>query len=103
MSDLGNADQISCPKLDEKPATNTERIRLFHHNLCPFSARARYTLSAKGIDFQTVFLDLNEKAGWHVAINGGSVPILETTQGDVIPDSGVIQAFANESRPDSGI
>ena len=34
-----------------KPSTNANHIRLYNHNLCPFSARARYTFSAKGIQF----------------------------------------------------
>lgn len=73
-----------------KPATNTQHLRLYHHNLCPFSARARYTLSAKGVVFQECITDLNDKAPWHVAFNGGSVPILETPSGDMIPESSIV-------------
>ena len=89
--------------VDEKPATNTNYHRLYHHNLCPFSARARYTLSAKGIQFQECFVDLHEKAKWHVAVNGGAAPIIETPQGVLIPDSGVISQYALESNPSGGI
>jgi len=34
-----------------KPATNTTHLRVYGHTLCPFVARARYTLSAKQIEF----------------------------------------------------
>jgi len=35
----------------EKPLTNTQYPRLYSHNLCPFSARCRYSLAAKGLQF----------------------------------------------------
>jgi len=33
---------------------------------------------------------VNEKAAWHLEINGGLVPILETPQGDLIVESSII-------------
>ena len=45
-----------------KPATNANHPRIYNHNLCPFSARARYTFSAKGIQFQDCQIDLYNKA-----------------------------------------
>ena len=88
---------------EPKPATNKNHYRLYGHNLCPFVARARYALSAKGVEFQECMVDLNNKAGWHKELNGGLVPILETPQGDLIIESGIIAQFALESKPDSGI
>ena len=40
---------------------------------------------------------LNKKAEWHLNFNEGMVPILETPNGDLIKESGVIMAFAHES------
>jgi hypothetical protein len=34
-----------------KPETNQNHLRLYGHNLCPYVARARFALSAKGIKF----------------------------------------------------
>ena len=74
----------------EKPVTNTEHLRLYDHNLCPFSTRCRYTLAAKGIKFQICSVDLNDKKPWHVAINKGQAPMLELTDGTIFADSGII-------------
>ena len=60
-------------------------------------------MSAKGIQFQDCQIDLNNKAQWHVDCNGGAAPIMETPQGDMIPDSGVIVNYALESSPSTGI
>ena len=35
----------------EKPPTNKNYLRLYSHNLCPFAAKARNALAAKGIEF----------------------------------------------------
>ena len=61
-----------------KPATNTNHLRMYGHNLCPFVARARYAFSAKQVEFQEVMVDLSNKAQWHLDFNGGFVPVLET-------------------------
>merc|ERR1712032_1606868 len=88
----------------EKPLTNKHYHRLYSHNLCPFSARCRYTLAAKGIKFQECNVDLNDKKPWHVALDGsGQAPILEFTDGYTISDSGIMQQYANEAGQGQGI
>lgn len=86
-----------------KPEVNTSHLRLYGHNLCPFTTRARYTLAAKGIPFQQCMVDLHHKGQWHSAFNGGTVPILETPQGDLIPETAIIMQYALESSPAGGI
>ena len=71
--------------------------------MCPFAARARYALAAKGIEFQRVETCLNKKADWHKAANGGMVPILETPEGELILESGVLMSFAHEMGGDKGL
>lgn len=39
-------------------------------------------------------MDLRNKAQWHKDVNGGFIPVLETPQGDLIPESAVIADFA---------
>ena len=78
-------------------------MRLYGHNLCPFVGRARYTLSAKNVEFQEVHVDLNNKAQWHKDFNGGMVPIMETPHGDMIPESGIVAQYAIEAKPEGGI
>ena len=48
-------------------------------------------------------MDLNEKAQWHIDFNGGSVPVLETTTGVLVPESGIIAQWALEHSPNEGI
>ena len=55
----------------EKPETNKSFLRLYSHNMCPFAERARLALAAKQIPFQEVFVDLSDKAQWHVDFNKG--------------------------------
>lgn len=86
-----------------KPATNANHYRLYSHNLCPFSARCRYTLSAKGVPFQECMVNLDNKPQWHLDFNGGAAPFLETPAGDLIPESGIIMQLALESNPAGGV
>lgn len=65
-------------------------MRLYGHNLCPFSCRARYAFAAKEIPVQLVETDLNSKAKWQVDFNGGFVPILETPDGKMFGESGLL-------------
>ena len=73
-----------------KPETNQNHLRLYNHNLCPFSARTRYTFSAKNVRFQNAEICLHNKAPWHVEANGGGSPLLEVPSGELIPESGII-------------
>ena len=86
-----------------KPATNTTYFRLYGHNLCPFDARTRYILSAKQVEFQECFLGLDNRGQWHKDFNEGKIPVLETPQGELIPESGIISQFAMETNPTGGI
>ena len=47
---LNTLERIRADGVD-KPPTNTNHLRLYSHNLCPFAARARYALAANGIQF----------------------------------------------------
>ena len=61
-----------------KPTPNTNHLRMYGHSLCPFVARARYTLSAKQVEFQECQLGLDNRGQWHKDFNEGKIPILET-------------------------
>ena len=62
----------------EMPAPNLKHLRLFGHLLCPFVERVRLVLSAQGIPYQDVQINLEKRTRWHYTMNGGFVPILET-------------------------
>jgi hypothetical protein len=53
---------IMSPGCQTKPETNSTHYRMYTHNLCPFATRARYAFALKEIPFQSVEMDLNEKA-----------------------------------------
>ena len=75
---------------NEKPPVNQNHIRMYGHNLCPFVTRSRWTYACKDVQFQEVFVDLNDKAQWHLDFNNGFIPVLETPAGDLIPESGIV-------------
>lgn len=81
---------ISAANNQIKQEVNKNHLRLYGHTLCPYVARARYGLVLKKVPFQDVQMDLNQKAQWHLDFNGGMVPVLETPQGDLIKESGII-------------
>lgn len=76
-----------------KLETNKNILRLYNHPLCPFAEKARLAFLAKNIKHQIVDVDASEKPDWFVE-QGGAVPILETTDGDLIPESDVLVDFA---------
>eukprot|EP00959_Pyramimonas_sp_CCMP1952_P208410 4359615-Pyramimonas_sp.AAC.2 len=86
-----------------KPELNKTSFRQYTHNLCPFAARARYAFAAKDIPFQEVHTNLDQKAQWHLDFNNGFVPVLETPQGDLIGESGILMTLAHELAPGKGL
>ncbi|CDW81451.1 glutathione s-transferase [Stylonychia lemnae] len=85
-----------------KPATNPNYLRLYGHHLCPFVEKARLALAARNVVYQNCEIDLSNKTEWHVAINGGFVPVLEFPDGTIIHESKVIMEYAEEAYPDQG-
>ena len=71
--------------------------------MCPFTERGRLALAAKGIPFQEVEIDLENKTPWHVEINGGLVPVVETPSGRTLIESRVIMDYIENAFPDKGI
>ena len=70
-----------------KPPTNKNYLRLYGHNLCPFDERCRIVMDLKGIEYQECYLNLDDKADWHLQANGGTIPVLETPEGKLLGDS----------------
>ena len=79
---------------------NKNYPRLYNHPLCPFAERARLALYAKDIKFQEVDIDLNHKPDWFLEV-GGTVPVLQTIDGNLLPESDVAIEYALAH--DSGI
>lgn len=47
-------------------------------------------------------MDLGKKTPWHLAINGGLVPVLELPNGTVINESKVLMEYVEDAYPESG-
>ena len=71
---------------------------------CPYCARVRITLAEKGVAFEVVEIDLDDRPDWIKATNppDGRVPILEE-EGVVIPESVVLNEFLEERYPEPAL
>jgi glutathione S-transferase len=74
-------------------------MRLIDAPRCPFCARVRIALAEKGIEYETVEIDLDNRPGWVYDLNAsGKVPILD--DGFVLPESAVIMEYLDERYPE---
>jgi len=69
---------------------------LYDADRCPYCARVRIVLAEKGIEHETVVVDLDDRPAWIYEKNPlGKVPVLE--EGDfVLPESAVIMEYLEE-------
>ena len=75
-------------------------MRLIDAARCPYCARVRLALAEKGLDYETVEVDLADRPQWLLELNppGGRVPVLD--DGFTLPESEVIMAYLDERYPD---
>ncbi len=78
-------------------------ITVYDAPRCPYCARARIVLSEKGVEYETVEIDLSDRPEWIYEKNPlGKVPILE--EGDfVLPESEVIMEYLEERYPEPAL
>ena len=80
-----------------KPRLNEKYVRLYGNPICPFVERTRLALASQNISYQFAMMDLNTKNEWHINMNGGTLPLMELTNGHVVPDSKNICIWANDN------
>jgi glutathione S-transferase len=75
-------------------------ITLYDADRCPYCARTRIALAEKGVEYETVVIDLEDRPAWIYEKNPtGRVPVLE--EGEfVLPESAVINEYLNERYPE---
>ena len=74
-------------------------LTLYDAARCPYCARVRIVLAEKGVEWETVEIDLENRPGWLYEKNpAGKVPVLEE-DGWVLPESAVISEYVNERYP----
>ena len=76
----------------------TEKLKLISHKLCPYVQRAVISLTEKGVPFERIDIDLDNKPDWFLKISPlGKVPVLQV--GDkVVFESAVILEYLDETQ-----
>ncbi len=75
-------------------------LTLYDADRCPFCARVRIVLAEKGLEYETVTIDLSDRPAWLYEKNPlGKVPVLEE-DAFVLPESAVIMEYLEERYPE---
>ena len=75
-------------------------LTLYDADRCPYCARVRIVLAEKGLEWETVVVDLRDRPAWLYEKNStGRVPVLEE-DGLVLPESAVIMEYLDERYPE---
>jgi glutathione S-transferase len=78
-------------------------ITLYDADRCPYCARVRIVLAEKGIEYETVAVDLDDRPAWIFEKNPlGRVPVVEEDT-FVLAESAVIDEYLNERYPDPAL
>src|SRR5439155_6271306 len=74
---------------------------LYTAERCPYAARVRIVLAEKGIAYDAVEIDLDDRPAWLYEKNPlGRVPVYEEDGGLVLPESRVIMEYLEERYPE---
>lgn len=77
----------------------TAQLKLISHKLCPYVQRAAIALTEKGVPFERVDIDLDDKPDWFLKLSPlGKTPVL-VASGRAIFESAVILEFLEETQP----
>jgi stringent starvation protein A len=75
-------------------------ITIYDADRCPYCARLRIALAEKGIEYETVEIDLSDRPSWLYEKNSlGRVPVLEEDD-FVLSESAVINEYLEERYPE---
>ena len=78
-------------------------ITLYDAARCPYCARVRIVLAEKGVEYETVEIDLADRPAWLYEKNPrGKVPVLEEDD-FVLPESAVIMEYLEERYPEPAL
>jgi glutathione S-transferase len=77
---------------------------LYTADRCPYAARVRIVLAEKGLAYEAVGIDLDDRPGWLYDKNPlGRVPVYEEDEGLVLPESLVIMEYLDERYPEPAL
>jgi glutathione S-transferase len=75
-------------------------LTLYDADRCPYCARARIALAEKGVEYETIEIDLSDRPAWIYEKNSmGRVPVLEEDAW-LLPESAVIMEYLEERYPE---
>ncbi len=78
-------------------------LTLYDADRCPYCARVRIALAEKGVEYETVTIDLQNRPDWLYEKNPlGKVPVLEDDT-FVLPESDVINEYLEERYPEPAL
>ncbi len=78
-------------------------ITLYDADRCPYCARTRIALAEKGVEYETVEIDLDDRPSWIYEKNPlGRVPVIEE-DAFVLPESAVINEYLEERYPEPAL
>jgi glutathione S-transferase len=78
-------------------------ITLYDAGRCPYCARVRIVLAEKGIEYETVEVDLDDRPAWIYEKNPlGRVPVLEEDT-FLLAESAVIDEYLDERYPEPSL
>lgn len=78
-------------------------MTLYDAPRCPYCARTRIVLAEKGVEYETVEIDLADRPAWLYEKNPlGKVPVLEEDD-FVLSESAVINEYLNERYPEPAL
>jgi glutathione S-transferase len=78
-------------------------ITLYDADRCPYCARVRIVLAEKGLEYETVAIDLADRPAWLYEKNPlGKVPVLEE-DALCLPESVVIMEYLDERYPEPAL
>jgi glutathione S-transferase len=77
---------------------------LYTAERCPYAARVRIVLAEKGLSYDAVEIDLDDRPSWLYEKNPlGRVPVYEEDEGLVLPESSVIMEYLEERYPEPAL
>src|SRR5437868_13068202 len=78
-------------------------LTLYDAPRCPYCARVRIVVAEKGVEVETIEIDLDDRPAWIYEKNStGRVPVLEE-DGWTLPESAVIMEFLEERYPEQAL
>ena len=76
-------------------------LTLYDAERCPYAARARIVLAEKGLAYETIAIDLDDRPAWLYEKNSaGHVPVIEEDGGFILAESICIGEYLEERFPE---